>query len=50
MERTTFWGEFFAFNHRNVGELPWRNVPLENTVKLALALSVRTKDLFDSLR
>jgi transcriptional regulator with XRE-family HTH domain len=38
--------------HRNyVGgvERGERNVALENIVKLAAALSVRTKDLFDSL-
>ena len=38
--------------HRNyVGgvERGERNVALENIVKLACALSVRTKDLFDSL-
>jgi transcriptional regulator with XRE-family HTH domain len=38
--------------HRNyVGgvERGERNVALENIVKLAQALSVRTKDLFDSL-
>lgn len=38
--------------HRNyVGSLERgeRNVALENIVKLAAALSVRTKDLFDSL-
>jgi transcriptional regulator with XRE-family HTH domain len=38
--------------HRNyVGgvERGERNVALENIVKLAIALSVRTRDLFDSL-
>jgi transcriptional regulator with XRE-family HTH domain len=38
--------------HRNYGggvERGERNVALENIVKLAGALSVRTKDLFDSL-